>query len=111
MGTGMGNVIGGEIQVQKMGKFVVKRLLLSVLILFCATFVIYAVLRSLPGNYVRTMAIQLASKPGAKSYEEWMAQLSVTYGLDKGIVPGYFVQMWNMLQGNFGDSWRWTALS
>ena len=92
-----------------MGKFVVKRLLLSVLILFCATFVIYAVLRSLPGNYVRTMAMQLSTKPGAKSYEEWMAQLSVTYGLDKGIIPGYFVQMWNMLRGNFGDSWRWTV--
>lgn len=94
---------------RNMGKFLVKRLLLSVLILFCATFVIYAVLRSLPGNYVRTMAIQLASKPGAKSYEEWMAQLSVTYGLDKGIIPGYFVQMWNMIRGNFGDSWRWTV--
>lgn len=94
---------------RNMGKFVVKRLLLSVLILFCATFVIYAVLRSLPGNYVRTMAMQLSTKPGAKSYEEWMAQLSVTYGLDKGIIPGYFVQMWNMLRGNFGDSWRWTV--
>ena len=94
---------------RNMGKFVVKRLLLSVLILFCATFVIYAVLRSLPGNYVRTMAMQLSTKPGAKSYEEWMVQLSVTYGLDKGIIPGYFVQMWNMLRGNFGDSWRWTV--
>jgi len=38
-----------------------------------------------------------------------MAQLSVTYGLDKGIVPGFFTQLKNMLMGNFGDSWRWTV--
>lgn len=92
-----------------MRKYIIKRILLSVLILFCATFVIYIVLRCLPGNYVETMAIQLSTKPGAKSFEEWMAQLSVTYGLDKGPIEGYFVQIGNMLKGNFGDSWRWTV--
>lgn len=92
-----------------MRKFIVKRLLISVLILFCVMFIIYAVLRCLPGNYVENMAIQLSSKPGAKSYDEWMAQLSVTYGLDQNIVPGFFTQLKNMLMGNFGDSWKWTV--
>ncbi|MCI8567185.1 MAG: ABC transporter permease [Lachnospiraceae bacterium] len=92
-----------------MRKYIIKRIMLSVLILFCATFVIYIVLRCLPGNYVETMAIQLSTKPGAKSFEEWMAQLSATYGLDKGPIAGYFVQIGNMLKGNFGDSWRWTV--
>ncbi len=92
-----------------MRKFVLKRILLSILILICVTFIIYMVLRCLPGNYVETMAIQLSSKPGAKSFDEWMAQLSATYGLDKGPVEGYLIQLKNMVTGNFGDSWRWTV--
>ncbi len=92
-----------------MKKFILKRLLLSIIILFCVTFIIYAVLRCLPGNYVESMAIQLSTAPGAKPYEELLEQLNASYGLDKGIVPGYFIQIGNMIRGNFGDSWRWTV--
>ena len=92
-----------------MRNFIIKRLLLSVLILFCVTFIIYALLRCLPASYVETMAMKLSTAPGSKPYEEWVAQLNVQYGLDKEIIPGYFVQMKNMLTGNFGDSWRFTV--
>ena len=92
-----------------MRKFVVKRLLISVLILFCVTFIIYALLRCLPASYVEQQARQLSTAPGSKPYEEWVEQLNAQYGLDKGIVPGYFIQMGNMLTGNFGDSWRFTV--
>lgn len=92
-----------------MRKFILKRILLSILILLCVTFVIYVVLRCLPGNYIKTMAIQLSTAPGAKSYEEWMEQLSAQYGLDRGLIPGYLIQLKNLLTGNFGDSWRWTV--
>ena len=92
-----------------MRNFIIKRLLLSVLILFCVTFIIYVLLRCLPASYVETMAMKLSTAPGSKPYEEWVAQLNVQYGLDKGIIPGYFVQMKNMLTGNFGDSWRFTV--
>lgn len=91
-----------------MRKFILKRILLSILILLCVTFVIYVVLRCLPGNYIETMAIQLSTAPGAKSYEEWMAQLSAQYGLDLDLIPGYLVQLKNLVTGNFGDSWRFT---
>ena len=92
-----------------MRNFIIKRLLLSVLILFCVTFIIYVLLRCLPASYVETMAMKLSTAPGSKPYDEWVAQLNVQYGLDKGIIPGYFVQMKNMLTGNFGDSWRFTV--
>jgi len=92
-----------------MQKYIIKRLLISILILLCVTFIIYALLRCLPGNYVKTMAIQLSTAPGAKSFDEWMEQLNAAYGLDKGIIPGYFHQLGNMLRGDFGDSWRWTV--
>lgn len=92
-----------------MKKFIVKRLLLSVFILFCVTLIIYTMLRCLPASYVDTMAMQLASKPGAKSFEEWQAQLNATYGLDQDIIPGFFTWLSQAIRGQFGDSWKYTV--
>ena len=92
-----------------MWKFIVKRVLLSVLILLCVTFIIYGLMRSLPGSYVENMAMQLSSAPGAKSFDEWMAQLNESYGLDKGVVTGYLTWLSDAVRGNFGDSWKYTV--
>ncbi len=92
-----------------MSKFIIKRLLISVFILFCATFIIYALMRCLPASYVETMAMQLSAAPGAKPYEEWIEQLNASYGLDKGIVAGYFIWLKDAIRGNFGDSWKYTV--
>ena len=59
-----------------MWKFIVKRVLLSILILFCVSFIIYGLMRALPSSYVENMAMQLASQPGAKPYGEWLEQLN-----------------------------------
>lgn len=90
-------------------KFIVKRVLLSALILLCVTFIIYGLMRSLPGSYVENMAMQLSSAPGAKSFDEWMAQLNESYGLDKGVVTGYLTWLSDAVRGNFGDSWKYTV--
>ena len=37
-----------------------------------------------------------------------MAQLSASYGLDKGIIGGFFNWLGNAIRGNFGDSWYYT---
>ena len=92
-----------------MRKFIVKRILLSIMILFCVTFIIYALMRCLPSSFVENMAMQLAQAPGAKPFDEWMDQLNASYGLDKGIVPGYFTWLGDALKGNFGDSWKYTV--
>ena len=55
------------------------------------------------------MAQQLSQAPGAKPYEQWVAELNARYGLDTGVVRGYFVQLGNMLTGNFGDSWKYAV--
>lgn len=91
-----------------MKKFIVKRILLSILILFCVTFIIYGLLRCLPASYVENMAMQLAAAPGAKSYDEWIAQLNESYGLDKGIVLGYLGWLGDAVRLQFGDSWKYT---
>ena len=92
-----------------MKKFVVKRVALSAVILACVTFIIYSLMRCLPGSFVENMAMQLASKPGAKPYEEWLVQLNAAYGLDKTILPGYLTWFGGAIQGNFGDSWKYTV--
>ena len=92
-----------------MRKFIIKRLFISVFILLCATFVIYALMRCLPASYVENMAMQLAAAPGAKPYNEWLDQLNAAYGLDKGIVAGYFVWAKDAIRGQFGDSWKYTV--
>ena len=49
--------------------YIIKRILQSILILFCVMFIIYALLRCLPASFAQTMAIQLSQAPGAKPYE------------------------------------------
>ena len=92
-----------------MRRFILKRLVISAGILVCVSFVIYALMRCLPASYVENMAMQLSAAPGAKPYEEWLEQLNAAYGLDKGIVAGYFVWAKDAIRGNFGDSWKYTV--
>ena len=89
--------------------YIIKRIAQSVLILFCVMFIIYALIRSLPSSFAETMAMQLAQAPGAKPYEEWLAQLNASYGLDLDIVPGFFTWLSKAIVGNFGDSWKWNV--
>ena len=72
-------------------------------------FIIYALIRSLPSSFAETMAMQLAQAPGAKPYEEWLAQLNAAYGLDLDIIPGFFTWLSKAIVGNFGDSWKWNV--
>jgi peptide/nickel transport system permease protein len=89
-----------------MRKYIVKRVIYAIFILFIVSFVIYALMRSLPMSYVEQKAMQLSSAPGSVySYKQWVARLGATYGLNQGIVPGFFGWWGNMLRGNFGDSW------
>jgi peptide/nickel transport system permease protein len=55
------------------------------------------------------MARQLSQTPGAKPYDQWVAELKARYGLDTGVVQGYFIQLGNFLTGNFGDSWLYAV--
>lgn len=92
-----------------MRKYIIKRLLQSIIILFFVAFIIYALMRCLPSSFIENMARQKSMQPNSKSYEEWMEQLTAMYNMDGGIVVGFFRWLGNMFQGNFGDSWKWTV--
>lgn len=92
-----------------MRKYIIKRILISIVILFFVSFIIYALMRCLPTSYIESVARQKSMQPNSKSFEEWMEQLEAMYNMDKGIIPGFFAWLGNMLRGNFGDSWKWTV--
>ncbi len=91
-----------------MSKYIVKRILISILLLFFVAFIIYGLMRCLPTSYIETIARERSMQPGSKTYAEWMEQLSASYGLDKGIIGGFFNWLGNAIRGNFGDSWYYT---
>ncbi len=88
-----------------MRKFITRRLLQSIIILFFVAFIIYGIMRCMPSSYVETQARQLSTLPGAKSYEEWMKQLNASYGLDEGVFQGFGKWLSKAIVGDFGDSW------
>ena len=92
-----------------MAKYTLKRLLYSAVILFFVMFLIYVLMYNMPMGYLETKARELASRPGAsKSYSEWLADLNAQYGMDKGIVQGYFTWLKSAVRGEWGESWAWT---
>lgn len=75
------------------------------MILFFVALLIYLLMRALPTSYVEGIARQRASLPGAKSYQEWLDQLNAVYGLNVGIIEGFFHWIGSAIRGDFGDSW------
>ena len=90
-----------------MKKFILKRLLISVVLLFFVSMIIYTIMRCMPTSYVEQQAMALSTKPGAKSYSEWVEQLNAQYGLDTGVIQGYFKWASKAVRLEFGDSWFW----
>lgn len=92
-----------------MRKFIIKRIIISLIILFFVAFIIYVLMRCLPTSYLESIARQKSMQPGSKTFEEWMQQLSATYGMDKGIIPGFFGWLGKACTLQFGDSWYYTV--
>ena len=89
-----------------MAKFLIRRILLGIAIVFFGALIVYAVIRFLPSSFVEKQARMLVSNiPGAPKYQDLLAQLNALYGMDKSILEGFFSWAGNAVQGNFGDSW------
>ena len=73
-----------------MKKFILKRVLISCVLLAFVTMIIYGIMRCMPTSYVEQQAMILSQRPGSKSLGEWVEQLNAQYGLDTGVVQGYF---------------------
>ena len=73
-------------------------------------FLVYCLEYNMPGSYLEMKAQQLATRPGAtKSASEWLDDLKSLYGMDQGVVKGYFTWLGSAVRGEWGDSWAWTV--
>ena len=82
-----------------MRQYIIRRLFVCVFILFGVSMILYALMRSMPGNYVQTLT---SGNPEITA--EMRANLESLYGLDKGIVEGYVDWVIEAIKGNLGDS-------
>ena len=92
-----------------MFKYIVKRLLISIVILLGVSLIIYTLVRLLPVDYIeRKYSAQLQQ---GQMTQEQVDEYKEMYGLGdnsfKGIVGGYFNWLSNVAKGNLGDSFKY----
>ncbi|MBR4237452.1 ABC transporter permease [bacterium] len=86
-----------------MFKYIIKRILISILILVGVSFVLYALLRCMPTDFVEQKILNLY-QAGATTSDEFIQQMYKTYGLDGTIIEGYFKWLGSALHLDFGKS-------
>lgn len=84
-----------------MKQYIIKRILISFLVLFGVSILLYGIARSVPGDYVSNIAA--GNQNITPEMEQKMREL---YGLDKGIVEGYISWLGDALHGDFGTSFK-----
>jgi oligopeptide transport system permease protein len=83
-----------------MGRYVVRRLLQMILVLFGASLILFVSLFVLPGDPIGTAAGERARDPAVR------AVLEKRYGLDKPIPVQYVNYVGRVLRGDLGESFR-----
>ncbi|MBQ9764858.1 MAG: ABC transporter permease [Lachnospiraceae bacterium] len=85
-----------------MKQYVIRRILTSLVVLLGVSFLIYAMLRMMPGDFVEQMT---SGNPTVTA--EQKEKLRELYGLNKGIVEGYVQWLSDALRGDFGVSFTY----
>ena len=84
-------------------KYILKRIGISILILIGVSFILYALLRCMPTDFVEAKILALNTS-GTTVSDEFIKQLYKTYGLDGNIVEGYLAWLGNVCRFDFGKS-------
>jgi peptide/nickel transport system permease protein len=85
-----------------MWNYLARRLLLAVLTLWLVTFLVYGLIRSMPGDPTLVQLEQMG--PKAKLRSEDLEQLKRIYGLDKPWPQAYAEWLGRLFQLNLGNS-------
>ncbi|MBQ8292145.1 MAG: ABC transporter permease [Clostridia bacterium] len=86
-----------------MFKYILKRIGMALLILLGVSFILYALLRCMPMDFIEQRIVNLATS-GITVTEEFKQQMYKTYGLDGNIVEGYLNWLGNVCRLDFGKS-------
>lgn len=92
-----------------MFKYIIKRILLAILILFGVSIILYVLIRCMPSNFIKDQYILTRANYGEVDMDELNAILA-RYGLEDnsigGIFKGYFIWLGRFLQGDMGISFQ-----
>lgn len=95
-----------------MAKYIIKRLLLAVFILFGVSIILYALIRLMPVDIIESKFIN-ANTDNVEEARAKIRLVLVQYGLDDssflGILKGYWTWLFNVFQGNLGVSFKFNA--
>ncbi len=93
-----------------MAKYIIKRILYSILILLAASMIIYGLVRMLPNDYVDLKLKPLLNQGTVSDAD--IDRMKELYGLSDnsfgGIVKGYFGWLGSALQGDLGISFKYS---
>ena len=85
-----------------MRQYIIKRVVVSFIVLFLVSILLYSIARSVPGDYVANVT---GGNPNiTPEMQERMREL---YGLDKGILEGYISWLKDALHGDLGTSFKY----
>ncbi len=87
-------------------KYIIKRLLLSILILFGVSLIIYVLIRCMPVDFV-TQKLTSITTSGAETSQEMIDAMMKTYGLDTNIFEGYLSWLGKLIRFDFGESFKY----
>ena len=82
-----------------MKQYIIRRGLISICVLFGVSFLIYGILRSMPGDFVEQMT---SGNPTITSEQKEL--LRESYGLNGSVIEGYIGWIKNAVKGDFGTS-------
>lgn len=82
--------------------YLIRRLIIGVFTLVLITFVVFALVRNIPGTPLTSA--QIGGDPSRQMTQEDLARLEKLYGLDKPWPQAYMVWVGNLLQGDLGRS-------
>lgn len=77
------------------GRFIVRRLLLTIPVLLAMSIFVFLLIRLVPGDPVRTML-------GFRATDENVAEIRRQLGLDESLISQYLTWIGGLLQGDFG---------
>lgn len=82
-----------------MKQYIIRRILISFVVLFGVSVMMYTLVRLMPADYVT-----LSTSKRTNITEDMRQQLRKLYGLDKGIAAGYIAWAGQAIRGDFGTS-------
>ena len=87
-------------------KFILRRLLITIPMLFGISIVTFVLIQLPPGDFLTSYIAELESTGHVLDDAE-IASLRNRYGLDSPLYAQFLKWFWNLLQGDFGVSFQW----